>query len=109
MVSASRSIQKLTMERSIEGRFVFGGDYVLDAYAEKGLFNCLSSNPAIIEAAKSVDTYGLIEGHTIDIAAAVQAYAQAKLGTTVRKKQNGNITQVKTWVRLPRGYAPSSV
>ena len=69
------------------------------------MFNDLSSNPATIEAATAVDMYGLIQGHSIDIADAVQAYIQAKLGTTVNDKE-GNIIHVTTWVRLPPESAP---
>ena len=64
------------------------------------MFNDLSSNPATIEAAKAVDAYGLMNGHVVDIADAVQADAQAKLGTTV-KDQYVYVVKVQTWVRLP--------
>eukprot|EP00972_Heterocapsa_arctica_P025538 3759700-Heterocapsa_arctica.AAC.1 len=42
----------------------------------------LSSCPATLEAAKSVDAFGLLPGHDVEQCDAQQAYVQSKLGGT---------------------------
>ena len=86
--------------RKYKGRFVFGGDFVKDEWFQDGVFNDLGSSPATLEASKVLDAHGLIKNYTTEIADAIQAYAQAKLGTTI-KDQYGNVIKVQTWVRSP--------
>ena len=78
-----------------KGRFVFSGSGVKDEYNDTAIFNELSSSPALLEASKAVDAYGLIDGHTSSQCDAEQAYVQSRLGGT------------ETWVRIPKDRWPS--
>ena len=69
------------------------------------MINDLSSNLATIEAAKAVVADGLLDGRVVDLADAIQAYAQGRLGATV-EDQCGNVAQVRAWVRLPLEHCP---
>ena len=59
------------------------------------MFQELSSCPATMEAAKSVDCYSLIPGHEGQQADAEAAYTQSKLESPI-----------ETWVRIPRNQWP---
>ena len=76
-------------DRKFKGRAVFQGNNVHDENFEVAMFQELSSSPATMEASKSADMYGLLQGHCCEQADAESAYTQCKLGG------------VKTWVRLP--------
>ena len=78
-----------------KGRFVFRGRDVKDEYNDTAIFNGLSAFPAILEASKAVDAYGLIDGHTSSQCDAKQAYVQSRLGGT------------ETWVRIPKDRWPA--
>ena len=78
-----------------KGRFVFRRSDVKDEYHDTAIFNELSLSPAILEASKAVDAYGLIDGHTSSQCDAEQAYVQSGLGGT------------ETWVRFPKDRRPS--
>ena len=93
--------------RKYKGRFVFGGDFVKDEWFQDGVFIDLGSSPATLEASKILDAHGLIKNYTTEIADAIQAYIQAKLGTEVTDK-DGKKVKVTTWVRLPPEYWPES-
>jgi hypothetical protein len=73
---------------------VFDGSDVRDQDKNIALFQELSSSPATMEAGKAADAYGMLPGHTIQQADAVQAYTQATLKGT------------KTYVSLPKEAWP---
>ena len=81
--------------RKYKGRVVFQGSYVRDEDNNLALFSDLSSAPATLAAAKAADAYGLMQGHTVELADAVSAYTQ----TTLKG-------DVDTWVRLPKSRWP---
>ena len=49
----------------------------MDQNWEAAMFQELSFSPATIEATKTVDLYGMIDGHVCEQADAVQAYTHA--------------------------------
>ena len=61
------------------------------------IFQELSSSPATLEAAKSVDANGLLDGHSIQQCDAQQAYVQSELGG------------VPTWISLPKILRPKEM
>ena len=106
-VEKGSELPKSDKGRKYKGRFVFGGDFVKDEWFQDGVFNDLGSSPATLEASKILDAHGLIKNYTTEIADAIQAYIQAKLGAEVKDK-DGKTIKVTTWVRLPREYWPYS-
>ena len=75
--------------RKFKGRCVVQGNNMKDENHHAAVFQELSSSPATLEAAKSVDAYGLIKGNEIQQCDAQQAYVQSELGGT------------PTWISLP--------
>ena len=53
---------------------VFQGSRVTNQNCEAAIFQDMGSCPATMEASKATDFYGLIPGHAVEIAGAVQAY-----------------------------------
>jgi RNA:NAD 2'-phosphotransferase (TPT1/KptA family) len=82
--------------RKFKGRVVFQGNNVKDEANNWAIFSDLSSAPATMQAAKSIDAYGAMKGHSIQQADGESAYTQARLGGD------------PTWVRLPRERWPPS-
>eukprot|EP00972_Heterocapsa_arctica_P029565 4356405-Heterocapsa_arctica.AAC.1 len=66
----------------MKGRCVFQGGDVRDENHQTAISQELSSSPATLEAAKSVDAFGLLPGHSVEQRDAQQAYVQSKLGGT---------------------------
>ena len=77
-------------DRKFKGRCVVQGNDVKDENSHAAIFQELSSSPATLEAAKSVDAYGCIEGNETQQCDAQQAYVQSELGGT------------ETWIVFPR-------
>ena len=67
-------------DRKFKGRCVAQGNDARDENSHAAIFQELSSSPATLEAAKSVDAYGSIKGHHIQQCGAQQAYVQSELG-----------------------------
>ena len=80
--------------RKYKGRVVFQGNMVKDQDYADAEFENLGSSPATMEASKSVDAYGNIEGHGIQIADAEQAYIQA------------DMKGKDTWILIPEEDRP---
>jgi hypothetical protein len=83
-------------DRKFKGRCVVQGNDVKDENSHAAIFQELSSSPATLEAAKSVDAYGCIEGNETQQCDAQQAYVQSELGGT------------ETWISLPKILRPAS-
>ena len=83
-------------DRKYKGRCVVQGNDVRDENSHAAIFQELSSSPATLEAAKSVDAYGAIEGNDTQQCDAQQAYVQTELGG------------VETWISLPKILRPAS-
>ena len=81
--------------RKFKGRYVFQGNQVKDEWFQAAMFEDKGSAPASIEAAKSVDCWGLVEGHISEQCDAEQAYTQSKLKSPS-----------PTWVILPEDMWP---
>ena len=82
--------------RKYKGRVVFEGCNVKDQDNRWAIFQEITSCPATMEAGKMADAYGVMEGHTIEMADGESAYTQAELGGPL------------TWVRIPRERWPES-
>ena len=95
-VQKGSELQDGDPEKKFKGRVVFGGDRVWDQNWDAAVFSELSASPAIMEAAKSVDVYGMLPGHVVMQSDARQAYTQARL------------LGPPTWVRLPKDQWPAS-
>ena len=80
--------------RKYKGRVVFQGNMVKDQDYEDAEFENLGSSPATMEASKSADAYGCIEGNHIEIADAEQAYIQA------------DMKGKDTWIQIPEEDQP---
>ncbi len=80
--------------RKYKGRVVFEGCNVKDQDNRWAIFQEITSCPATMEAGKMADAYGMMEGHTIQMADGESAYTQAELGGP------------RTWVRIPRERWP---
>jgi hypothetical protein len=83
--------------RKYKGRVVFQGNRVKDENWNAAMFSELGSAPATMQAGKSVDAYGVMEGNLLEQCDAEQAYIQSKLGS-----------DCATWVRLPKDRWPPS-
>ena len=83
-------------DRKFKGRCAAQGNDVKDENSHAAIFQELSSSPATLEAAKSVDAYGCMKGNQTQQCDAQQAYAQPELGGT------------ETWVSLPKILRPES-
>ena len=83
-------------DRKFTGRCVAQGNDVKDEHPHAAIFQELSSSPATLEAAKSVDAYGSIKGNDTEQCDAQQAYVQTELGG------------VETWISLPKILRPNS-
>ena len=83
-------------DRKFKGRCVVQGSDVKDENSHAATFQELSSSPATLEAAKSVDAYGCIEGNDTQQCDAQQAYVQSELGGP------------ETWISLPNILRPAS-
>ena len=83
-------------DRKYKGRCVAQGNDVRDDNSHAAIFQELSSSPATLEAAKSVDAYGSIKGNDTQQCDAQQAYVQTELGG------------VETWISLPKILRPDS-
>ena len=68
------------LSRKFKGRVVFLGNQVKNQDFEQATFMDLGNSPATIESARLCDFYGCLNGHTVSVADAVQAYIQAELG-----------------------------
>ena len=66
--------------REFKGRCVVQGSDVRDENSHAATFQELSSSPATLEAAKSVDAYGCMKGNETQQCDAQQAYVQSELG-----------------------------
>ena len=82
--------------RKYKGRVVFEGCNVKDQDNRWAIFQEITSCPATMGAGKMADAYGMMEGHTIEMADGESAYTQAELGGPL------------TWVRIPRERWPES-
>jgi hypothetical protein len=82
--------------RKFKGRVVFEGCYVKDEDNNWAIFSEIASCPASMEASRSADAYGLLPGHSIQIADGESAYTQAKLG--------GDLT----YIRIPKERWPEA-
>ena len=80
--------------RKFKGRVVFEGCYVKDEDNNWAIFSEIASCPASMEASRCADAFGLLPGHSIQIADGESAYTQAKLG--------GDLT----YIRIPRERWP---
>ena len=69
---------------------------MLDENSHAAISQELSSSPATLEAAKSVDAYGCFGGNETQQCDAQQAYVQSELGGT------------ETWISLPKILRPAS-
>ena len=67
-------------DRKFKGRCAVQGNGVKDENPHAAIFQELSSSPATLEAAKSVDAYGCMEGNETQQCDAQQAYVQSELG-----------------------------
>jgi uncharacterized protein (DUF924 family) len=94
LVEKNSELDEKDERRKFKGRVVFDGSDVRDQDKNVALFQELSSSPATMEAGKAADVYGMLPGHTIEQADAVQAYTQATLKGT------------KTYVSLPKEAWP---
>ena len=84
--------------RKYKYRVVFQGNKVYDQNWEAAIFQDLGSAPATMEAARTCIMRGLLPGHVVQQADAMQAYVQAELRGT------------ETWVELPEeGWPPEWV
>ena len=83
-------------DRKFKGRCVVQGNDVKDENSHAAIFQELSSSPATLEAAKSVDAYGCMKGNETQQCDAQQAYVQSELGGT------------ETWISLPKILRPES-
>ena len=83
-------------DRKFKGRCVVQGNDVRDENAHAAIFQELSSSPATLEAAKSVDAYGCMKGNETQQCDAQQAYVQSELGG------------IETWISLPKILGPES-
>ena len=81
--------------RKYKGRVVFQGNMVKDQDYADAEFENLGSSPATMEASKSVDAYGCLEGHGIQTADAEQAYIQA------------DMKGKDTWILIPEEDRPA--
>ena len=81
-------------DRKFKGRCVVQSNDVKDENSHAAIFQELSSSPATLEAAKSVDAYGCMKGHEVQQCDAQQAYVQSELGGT------------ETWISLPKILRP---
>ncbi len=94
LVEKNSELDETDERRKFKGRVVFAGSDVRDQDKNIALFQELSSSPATMEAGRAADAYGMLPGHTIQQADAVQAYTQATLKGT------------KTYVSLPKEAWP---
>jgi hypothetical protein len=94
LVEKNSELDEKDERRKFKGRVVFDGSDVRDQDRNVALFQELSSSPATMEAGKAADAYGMLPGHSIEQADAVQAYTQATLKGT------------KTYVSLPKEAWP---
>ena len=83
-------------DRKFKGRCVVQGNGVKDENSQAAIFQELSSFPATLEAAKSVDAYGCMKCHKVQQCDAQQAYVQSELGF------------IETWISLPKVLRPQS-
>ena len=83
-------------DRKFKGRCVVQGNDVKDENSHAAIFQELSSSPATLEAAKSVDAYGCMKGHEVQQCDAQQACVQSELGC------------IETWINLPKILRPQS-
>ncbi len=95
LVEKNSELDENDERRKFKGRVVFDGSDVMDQDKNIALFQELSSSPATMEAGKAADAYGMLPGHTIQQADAMQAYTQATLKGT------------KTYVSLPKEAWPA--
>ena len=77
--------------RKMKGRIAFQGNNVKYENWEAAMFQELSSCPATMEVAKSVDCYSLVPGHEGQQADAEAAYTRSKPESLV-----------ETWFHIPR-------
>ena len=64
-------------DRKFKGRCVVQGNDVKDENSHAAIFQELSSSPATLEAAKSVDAYGCVKGNGAQQCDAQHAYVQS--------------------------------
>ena len=83
-------------KRKYKGRVVFQGNRVTNQNWEAAIFQDMGSNPATMDAGRAADCYGCVEGNSIEVADAEQAYIQAELSGT------------PTWVCIPPEDRPAS-
>eukprot|EP00972_Heterocapsa_arctica_P045530 6722020-Heterocapsa_arctica.AAC.1 len=81
----------------MKGRCVFARERCARREPPNFVFQLLISSPATLEAAESVDAFGLLPGHNVEQCVAQQAYVQSKLGVT------------PTWVALPKILRPKEL
>ena len=95
-VEKNSELPPLHPKRKFQGRVVFQGNRVTNQNWEAAIFQDMGLCPATMEASKALDFYGLIPGHAVAIAGAVQAYIQAELSGT------------PCWICLPPEARPAS-
>ena len=84
-------------DRKFKGRCVVRGNVVKDENSHAAIFQELSSSPATLEAAKSVDAYGCMKGSETQQCDAQQAYVQSGLGDTETWISPPNILRPESW------------
>jgi hypothetical protein len=95
-VEKNAELEKGHPNRKFKGRVDFAGNNVIDQNHDHAIFAELNSCPATIEASKATDLYGLLPGHSSEMADGDQAYTQSKLGGT------------DTWIVLPPERRPAA-
>ena len=95
-VEKNSELPKKDKRRKFKGRVVYGGNRVWDESGEVALFEEINSCPSTMEAAKSAFAYGMLDGHTIQVADATQAYTQAHIDNSVAEH----------WVEIPEQAWP---
>ena len=95
LVEKNSELDESDPARKFKGRVVFEGCYVKDEDNNWAIFSEIASCPASMEASRCADAFGLLPGHSIQIADGESAYTQAKLG--------GDLT----YIRIPRERWPA--
>ena len=82
--------------RRHKGRYVYQGNDVKDERGNFAVFQELSSNPATMQAVKTVSAYGCLPGNKAEQRDAEQSYVQSDFDHSF----------AETWARIPREYWP---
>ena len=93
-VEKNSELDESDPNRKFKGRVVFEGCYVKDEDNNWAIFSEIASCPASMEASRAADAFGMLPGHSIEVADGESAYTQAKLGGDM------------TYIRIPRDRWP---